>query len=359
MDRLPYLLPCDLKELQRQDMSNILASQVLGGPFSAPIDPLNPPMRILDIGCGTGYWASLCHDYLKAAGCPPAEFTGVDIKNFAPDWRRKGIDFKFVQHDMRTHPWPFEDGYFDIVITTSATMMMENSPTKLMAFMGEATRALAPGGIMEIRETEFSIHRLSLKAYTRQRDVAEANEATGMSDDVYYIHSQDELAPCKNAHLLELAAWLERLLNERHFVFTPVLYLFHFPPVPGFEEGKRRTAAVPLGTPTAWEMGEAGSNMGAVQGYHRSGHRSRRNQYQLHELARQVYFDMIEALEPLLKDVCGKTEIEWDRWWSSMMSSVCSNNGCAAGESVVLGSWWIKKKSRVDSMVVFRDQTLP
>jgi SAM-dependent methyltransferase len=349
MNRLPYLLPCDLKELQRQNLFNILASQVLGGPFSAPVDPLKPPSRILDIGCGSGYWTSLCHDYLMSLGCPPAEFTGFDIQSFAPDFKSRGINWKFVQHDMRVKPWPWDDGYFDLVIATGATMMQQNIPPNFMAFISEATRVLAPGGILEIREMELNLHRFSPKATSSQRDIMASNKAMTTTDEVYYVHSIDEVAPCKNTHLLELASWMQRLLEGRLFISTPVLHLFDSQQLPGFEKPNLRTAAIPLGMPASWEV-NAGSGREVVAGCHSY---SKRNQYQLRELARQVYFGMVEALEPLLQDVCGKTGIEWDRWWCTMMSSVCKNNGCAAGESVVLGSWWIRKKPRAESMIVF------
>jgi SAM-dependent methyltransferase len=351
MNRIPYLLPCDLKELQRQNLSNILASQVLGGPFSAPLDPLNPPSRILDIGCGSGYWTSLCHDYLMSLGCPPAEFTGFDIQNFAPDLKSRGINWKFVKHDVQVQPWPWDDGYFDLVIATGATMMHENSPPNFMAFVSEATRILAPGGILEVREMEFNLHKFSRNAVNLQRDIVSSNKVMTATDEVYYIQSIDEVAPCENTHLLELASWIRRLLEGRPFISTPVLHLFDSQQLPGFEKPNLRTAAIPLGMPASWEA-TAGSSREAVAGSQRCHSYSRRNQYQLRELARQVYFGMVEALEPLLREICGKTGIEWDRWWSTMMSSVCSSNGCAAGESVVLGSWWIRKKPQVDSMIV-------
>src|ERR1700753_259088 len=123
MDRLPYYLPSDLKELQRQNLFTAVALVALGAPTSAPIDPFNPPRRILDACCGDAYWISLCHEYMQSLGYPHVEFTGFDIGHFAPDLRQHGINWKFVQHDARNLPLPFTDGYFDLIVISNGTMV--------------------------------------------------------------------------------------------------------------------------------------------------------------------------------------------------------------------------------------------
>jgi hypothetical protein len=52
---------------------------------------------------------------------------------------------------------------------------------------------------------------------------------------------------------------------------------------------------------------------------------------------------MIESLEPLLKEVSGKNQEEWQRWWGSMMTNLLEQKGASSGECLELGVWWCRK----------------
>ncbi|KGQ07696.1 hypothetical protein BBAD15_g6980 [Beauveria bassiana D1-5] len=65
---LPYPLPADLTELHRQSMRTLLLIQVFGGPVCSPVFSKRPPRRVLEVGCGSGFWSMMCHRYFKSRG---------------------------------------------------------------------------------------------------------------------------------------------------------------------------------------------------------------------------------------------------------------------------------------------------
>lgn len=110
-----------------------------------------PPKRVLELACGSGYWSAVCRDYLAGLGHEDVSFTGLDIVPLAGDLPRQGIDWKFVQHDLRKLPLPFDDEEFDIVVMKDLSMVIPlGAPSQRI--LDEATRILKSGGALEIWE---------------------------------------------------------------------------------------------------------------------------------------------------------------------------------------------------------------
>lgn len=63
-----YPLPCDLPELQRQNLHTLLATSIFGRALGSTPSPQNPPKKVLEVACGSGYYSSVCHDYLSGLG---------------------------------------------------------------------------------------------------------------------------------------------------------------------------------------------------------------------------------------------------------------------------------------------------
>ena len=63
----------------------------------------------------------------------------------------------------------------------------------------------------------------------------------------------------------------------------------------------------------------------------------------LRHTALLVVIQMIESLEPLLKEVSGKTQEEWQGWWGSMMTNLLQEKGASSGECLEIGVWWCQK----------------
>jgi ubiquinone/menaquinone biosynthesis C-methylase UbiE len=103
-------------------------------PFTAALESLDPPRRVLDLGTGTGEAA-----FLVARRFPEAEVLGVDLADaMVGEARRKtprelGERVRFERVDASR--LPYDDGAFDLV--TLANMI---------PFFDELARVVAPGG---------------------------------------------------------------------------------------------------------------------------------------------------------------------------------------------------------------------
>ncbi len=100
----------------------------------------NRPVRVLDVGCGTGLFASR----IKAA-LPRAEVWGVDLVSEmlargAPRWRHHAGELQPVQGDSER--LPFASGSFDFVTCANS---FHHYPSQERAVI-EMHRVLRPGG---------------------------------------------------------------------------------------------------------------------------------------------------------------------------------------------------------------------
>lgn len=68
---MPYVLPKDMGEVNRLDFQHYMMRSALRGNFAAPI---GTPESILDVGSGTGRWATE-----MATLFPTANVIGVDV----------------------------------------------------------------------------------------------------------------------------------------------------------------------------------------------------------------------------------------------------------------------------------------
>jgi len=103
------------------------------------------PKRILDIGCGTGYFTRLLAGKFKKA-----EITAADISEQMVLCTRERHAMRLPWHGKRHHitadggHLPFRDGSFDLV-TSNLAMQWLPDPQQMMR---EMRRVLAPGGLM-------------------------------------------------------------------------------------------------------------------------------------------------------------------------------------------------------------------
>jgi len=74
--------------------------------------------KILDIGCGKGY---LLYDFLKIL--PNAEVFGLDISKYALENSKSEIKSKLIQGSATN--LPFDDNYFDLVISINTLHCLE------------------------------------------------------------------------------------------------------------------------------------------------------------------------------------------------------------------------------------------
>lgn len=103
------------------------------------------PKRILDIGCGTGYFTRLLGDRYRKA-----DVVALDLSEAMVCHARNARKRRMLWHGKQLHTagdgcaLPFADGAFDLVCSNLA-MQWAPSP---QAMLQEMRRVLAPGGLM-------------------------------------------------------------------------------------------------------------------------------------------------------------------------------------------------------------------
>jgi SAM-dependent methyltransferase len=103
-------------------------------------------VRLLDVGCGTGYSAVWLRDRFKLR-----EVVGVDLfPEAAAFWHRRGLDTAAISSVRQL---PFAEGEFGIV--TCFDVIYQLSLEDAGAAVAEMTRVLAPGGVLLIREPAY------------------------------------------------------------------------------------------------------------------------------------------------------------------------------------------------------------
>jgi ubiquinone/menaquinone biosynthesis C-methylase UbiE len=136
----PYLLPKDLKEVNRLDFQHYVLRALLKGNYVAPIEH---PRQILDVGCGTGQWA-----YEMAREYPQALVVGLDVEEAKNPVSAPG-NYRFVQGDV-LKGLPFADNTFDFV--HQRLLMFAIPAPAWPEVVKELVRVTAPGGWVELAE---------------------------------------------------------------------------------------------------------------------------------------------------------------------------------------------------------------
>ncbi|KAI9742815.1 MAG: hypothetical protein M1818_003544 [Claussenomyces sp. TS43310] len=358
---LSYPLPCDLQELHRQILETMFLTQVLGGPICSPSYRDTPPKNILHLGCGTGYWSSICHKHYASRG-HSISFTGLDLVEFTPGLDKvDGMQWRFVQHNLQDSPLPFEDAEFDFVLISGGSSIATHDTAIRM--LEEYIRVLRPGGTVEVWETDKTFRMLlpNTNICAPQDDGESEDEEHDRAriTGTYLMTPSISFAPPQNQYLSDFNVWISEALGKRSLGLTPcaeVRPFFLSRDEDLIEIGTRRVA-IPLGE-IRWEREGIGSSVtqdGSARSNQNSSSKSKAAdsdrkvlstaQAALRRTALLTVVQRIEALEPLLKEASGKGQDEWDRWLGNMMKDLLIQNGTSCGECLESGVWWATKKS--------------
>ncbi len=111
------------------------------------IDTLPKPMRILDVGCGTGYFSSI----LKAK-YPDSAIHGFDVSTNAIDKGKRLYPDVILQVADAEKAFPYFDNNFDLVISGEHVAHLKEADT----YVSEIYRILKPSGHLLITTPNLS-----------------------------------------------------------------------------------------------------------------------------------------------------------------------------------------------------------
>lgn len=342
---LSYPLPTDLTELHRQSMRTLLMIQIFGAPVCSPSFSKRPPKRVLEIGCGSGFWSMMCHRHFKSMGYGDVSFTGIDIAPIAPSSAGNGAEmvkpdaemkWEFVAHDLRSCPWPLPTEGYDLIMVKDMSLATSNQ--KSQDFIDEYLRVLRPGGVMEIWESDHLIRMLRPHVADPRQGAEDSDEREAASLGAYVINANTPLAQPLNVFLVEYNQWLSRALEARDLTAVPCTLIG--PTLLQESEAlvniKSKRMAIPL-SDLRWEREGAGSRQ------------EKRTltaaQEALRNTALLTVVQQVQALEPILREASGKSQDEWDAWLGKMMGDLMSESGTSWGECLEVGAWYATKRT--------------
>ncbi|KLU85247.1 SAM binding domain-containing protein containing protein [Magnaporthiopsis poae ATCC 64411] len=85
-------------------------------------------------------------------------------------------------------------------------------------------------------------------------------------------------------------------------------------------------------------------SVGAGSGSNSKGRGLSPNQAALRRTALETVVQLIQSLEPLLREASGKSQDEWDAWQGKMQNNLLLENGTSWGECLEVGAWYARKK---------------
>lgn len=137
-----YLMPNDETEQNRLDMVHELCLLLLDGELhTVPFE--EPPMRILDVGTGTGIWA--IDAAMKYEG---AEVIGTDLSPIQPEWVPPNCRFDI---DDAESEWVYSKNSFDFIHSRHLATSICDWPL----YIERIFEHLKPGGWVEFAEHSF------------------------------------------------------------------------------------------------------------------------------------------------------------------------------------------------------------
>ncbi|KAI5801214.1 hypothetical protein EDC01DRAFT_612616 [Geopyxis carbonaria] len=349
-----YPLPNDVKELSRQALVHEMTCELVGGLHFSDIPHDKIPRRVLDIGCGTAIWCASMSDEFARRGCPGVEFVGVDLVPVYTDM--KGVNFKYVQSDITKEPLPFPDGSFDMVVSRDLALAIP-ATAMFSDITSEIERVLKPGGIFEI----FA-YDCTMRALQRTQTLYEPRTSA------YPISSATHFSTSENPYIVQYNDRMTALLTHLNIPSAPCTQIA--PAILMLETltlTAQKRIAIPLDE-IWWESPGASdtssvSSARSTDSSHRKGsfaippsqqrHRSSTttsstsgltdNERAVRALAKLVWIQSIDSLEPRLREVNKIDLDEWERWYRDLMWNTMENQGLRNGECIEFGAFWGRK----------------
>ncbi|KAI1455379.1 hypothetical protein F4805DRAFT_468740 [Annulohypoxylon moriforme] len=370
---LLYPLPVDLAELHRQSLRTLMLFQLFGGPTTAPEFSNKPPSSVLEVGCGSAFWSMMCHRYFAQHGHSSISFTGLDIvplvgSGLDPNWKPdKDMKWRFIQHDMRRTPWPLPDNEFDLIMVKDMTMCLSTFMRDPQILFEEYLRMLKPGGVLEFWESDHSVRMLRphvLKAPAVSKADSDSDSSSEEEDETeklgaYIMTNNTPLSAPLNPYLVEYNGWVTKGLDALGVSAVPCTLIgpYLLQEAETLMELRSKRLAVPL-SEIRWEREGVGGvvtkdgksyidsmkRKGKATDTKGGGKGLTASQAALRRTALETVVGLILALEPVLREVSGKSQDEWDGWSGKMMNDLLREGGTSWGECLEVGAWSARKK---------------
>ncbi|KAI2626805.1 S-adenosyl-L-methionine-dependent methyltransferase [Xylaria nigripes] len=137
--------PNDAQHDESLDIIHHAATLIQDGKLTLAAIPKDRPIKVLDVGSGSGLWAiDFADEY------PLAEVIGVDISPSQPQWIPPNLRFEV---DDITLPWTYPPNSFDYIHMRWLVGAIPN----WYSVIEEVFKALKPGGIFESVESSCMI----------------------------------------------------------------------------------------------------------------------------------------------------------------------------------------------------------
>jgi len=224
-------------------------------------------------------------------------------------------------------------------------------------YFDEYLRILKPGGTLEMWDGDHSLRMLLPHTPPSTKTDEDSEDEEQMHTNAmgtYTLTTQTPFASPQNTFLSDYNMWISRAFEARKLNPMPCTSIR---PMllqeSDLTEIDSRRLAIPLGE-VRWEReGVGGAVTQATNGHSVSSKGKAREadrkiltpgQAALRRTALMTIVQMIESLEPLLREASGKGQDEWDRWQGNMMNDLLKQNGTSWGECLEVGAWWARKK---------------
>ncbi|KAI9710045.1 MAG: hypothetical protein M1812_007509 [Candelaria pacifica] len=212
-DQGSYWLPNDEPEIHRLNQQHHCFTLLKGGKLHlAPLP--STPLRILDIGTGTGIWC-----VQMAELYPTSEIIGIDISPIKSDNKPSNVTFQVEDAEK---PWSFPDDHFDFVHMS----LMHGSVADWLALVQKIKRHLKLSGVLEMQE-------MATAEVHSDDDTVKPEQAYAR----WCVYMKE--AAAKRGRPVNIGPYLISYLNGAHFTnMNESVYKLYLKPYPEDEFGK-------------------------------------------------------------------------------------------------------------------------
>lgn len=230
---VPYWHGYNAETIEAEMSTHLNVQAALHGNTLRDFPEGSRPCRVLDLGCGRGVWCLEMAREWKAS-----EFVGLDIVPIQPPLHQLGD--ADLEHRVSwvvanfLEPLPFPDASFDYI---HIRFILQGVPEdKWVDIFSEARRILAPGGVLEVVEGNYSFFgHASLVDVNELKDLEHGRTASKKGVSVKLprrLKVLNDASDSADVDAIEIV--LERMMHRRFINPTPLSVVPSALLLPGF-----------------------------------------------------------------------------------------------------------------------------